>query len=151
MPEIKSAAKLGVPERNDYIFGDVYGDHEMALNEHVAWCIVVLAVQALTVSPGPRQGRCYSGSLHYIQMHRAQKLWRVFWLTWSAVSISLPSAPRRLRRSTFFNDKAVHASCTWPVSGGVVIEGMKNLLSREITLVDRARIVYENNLLSTLW
>lgn len=29
-------ANLGAAERNDYIFSDVYEDHETALNEHVA-------------------------------------------------------------------------------------------------------------------
>lgn len=28
--------ELGAAERNDYILGDVYEDHETALNEHVA-------------------------------------------------------------------------------------------------------------------
>lgn len=29
-------ANLGAAERNDYIFSDVYEDHETALNEHIA-------------------------------------------------------------------------------------------------------------------
>ena len=36
MPEIKSTGKpRRGAERNDYISGDVYEDHETALNEHV--------------------------------------------------------------------------------------------------------------------